>query len=118
MKITWSLPIRGEPSGSSRGDVVRARSLIEALRAQGHDVVVVDDGVAAAARLRVAVYRRLVRRMVPARLARILRDFGRVLHARRHAKRLVAAARAQGAQLLVETQVHFADSGRHAARAH
>lgn len=115
MRITWSLPVRGEMLGSSRGDLVRARCLIEALRAAGHDVQVVEDGTDAAARLRVGGYRTVVRRLLPRLLALQARDAVRVLHARSHGRRVAAAARAHEAELIVETQVHFADSGARAA---
>lgn len=116
MRITWSIPVRGESLASSRGDLVRARSLIDALRAAGHDVVVVEDASEPSARARVSGYR-MVRHALPRRLALQLRDAGRVLHARAHARRVVAAAREQSADLIVETQVHFAHSGARAARA-
>lgn len=116
MRITWSVPIRGESAVSTRGDVLRARALIDALRADGHEVVVVEDANAPTARATVAAYRNVIRRILPGRIALVLRDLGRVLHARRHARRVAAAARAQRAELLIETQVHFSDSGALAAR--
>jgi glycosyltransferase involved in cell wall biosynthesis len=116
MKITWSVPARGEPLESSRGDMVRARHLIEALRASGHEVVTVEDFAADDARRRVEAYRRW-RGAVPGFIALTARDVGRRLHARAHAERVAAAARRQGADLIVETQVHFSDSGARAARA-
>jgi len=117
MRVIWSLPVRGESIDSSRGDVVRARSLIQALRVDGHDVVVVSDAEAPGGRARVAAYRGMVRPLLPGALARIARDAGRIAHARLHARRLIAAARAQPADLIIETQVHFAGSGAVAARA-
>jgi glycosyltransferase involved in cell wall biosynthesis len=45
-----------------------------------------------------------------------LRDLGRVAHARAHGRRLAAVARRERADLIVETQVHFAGSGAVAAR--
>jgi glycosyltransferase involved in cell wall biosynthesis len=117
MKITWSVPVRGETMDSTRGDVVRAWSLIRALRADGHEVLVVEDSNAIVARTTVKAYRGIVRRILPRAVALVLRDLGRVLHARRHARRVIAAARDQGSELLIETQVHFAGSGEAAARA-
>lgn len=117
MRITWSLPVRGERLGSSRGDIVRAAALIDALRSLGHEVEVVQDAERRSAGLAIGGYRNVVRRMLPARLARIVRDAGRVLHANGHARHVIDAARRAQADAIVETQVHFARSGAIAARA-
>lgn len=117
MKITWSIPVRGERLDSGRGDLVRAAHLIEALRAEGHEVVVVEDAARPTTRAKVAVYRTGIRRLLPQRVALAVRDGARVLHARGHAGRVAAAAKAQGADVIVETQVHFAAAGARAARA-
>jgi glycosyltransferase involved in cell wall biosynthesis len=117
LRICWSLPVRGERLGSSRGDLVRAASLVAALRQAGHEVTVVEDAARPGSALAVGTYRSLVRRLLPRRAALVLRDAGRVVHARRHAARVVAACRAARAELLIETQVHFAGSGAAAARA-
>jgi glycosyltransferase involved in cell wall biosynthesis len=116
MRITWSVPVPGEPLRGSRGDVVRARRLIEALRAEGHEVRVVERAAARASAATVATYRRFVRRLVPRGPALALRDAGRWAEALLHGRRVAAAALAQGADLIVETQVHFAGSGALAAR--
>lgn len=114
MRIVWSLPVPGETLESPRGDVVRARSLIEALRRQGHEVVVVQAAAAAGTAAAVSGYRSTVRRLLPA-AAPVLRDAGRLLLARAHADRAAARARAEGADLIVETQVHMVGSGARAA---
>jgi len=116
MKITWSLPVYGERLDSSRGDLVRARCLIEALRGDGHEVRVVEDAARPGSRLAVTTYRDVVRRIVPTRAAVALRDVGRWLHSRGHGRRVAAQARQQGADLIIETQVHFSASGALAAR--
>ncbi len=115
MRLTWSLPVHGERLDSGRGDLVRARRMIESLRADGHDVRVVEAaaGTGAAA---TSLYRGFIRRVLPRAAALVLRDVGRAIHARAHARRVVAAAHAQGAELIVETQVHFSASGARAAR--
>ena len=116
MRIVWSLPVRGETLTSARGDLVRARALIAALRAAGHKVLVVEDGATPAARGRVRAYRSIVKRVLPSLAARTLRDLFRIPHGRAHARRVAAVARAHDADLIVETQVHFSDSGAIAAR--
>ena len=116
MKITWSVPVPGARMDSGRGDLVRAAKLIAALRDAGHDVVLVHGASDVNTAAAVSVYRGSVRRMVPTPVALALRDVGRVLHARRHARRVAMAAQRQGAELIVETQVHFSDSGARAAR--
>lgn len=116
VRITWSFPIRGERLSSHRGDAVRARRLIEALRSQGHDVQIVEDAALARSRVTVQAYRGLFRRLLPLRLALLLRDSGRWLHARAQGRRVAAQARAQQAAVLIETQASFASSGALAAR--
>jgi glycosyltransferase involved in cell wall biosynthesis len=116
MRITWSVPVPGEPLCGSRGDVVRARQLIEALRAEGHEIRVVERAAARASAAAVATYRHVVRRLVPRSPALALRDAGRWAEALLHGRRVAAAALAQGADLIVETQVHLAGSGALAAR--
>jgi glycosyltransferase involved in cell wall biosynthesis len=116
VKITWSLPVRGETLQGTRGDLVRARQLVEALRAGGHEVVVVEDAARPGSRALVGGYRSVARRFLPRRVALVLRDAGRVLHARAHGRHVAEAALAQGADLIVETQVGFAASGAVAHR--
>jgi glycosyltransferase involved in cell wall biosynthesis len=115
MRITWSLPVRGERLDSSRGDLVRARSLTEALRADRHDVRVVEDAARSGSAVAVYGYRNVARKILPGRAALILRDIGRVMHARAHGRRVAAVARQQEANVIIETQVHFANSGALAA---
>lgn len=116
MRITWSLPVRGERLDSLRGDLVRARRMVEALRQEGHELQVVEDAARPGAGLAVDGYRRVVRRVLPSRAALVLRDLGRSLHGRAHGRRVAAAARGQGADVIVETQVHFAAAGARASR--
>lgn len=99
----------------SRGDLVRARRLIDALRDDGHEVFVVESAARRGGELAVSAYRSVVRRVLPRRAALVSRDIGRWAHARGHGGRVASVAREQGAQLIVETQVHFAWSGARAA---
>lgn len=116
MKVTWSVPVPGERLRSGRGDMVRARCLIEGLRAEGLEVHVVEAAKDAAAATGTIAYRRIVQRLLPRRPARMLRDAGRWAQARMHARRVAAAALAQRADLIIETQVHFAGSGARAGQ--
>jgi glycosyltransferase involved in cell wall biosynthesis len=117
MRITWSLPVPGEPFDSGRGDVVRARSLIQALRALGHEVEVVAAAEEGATSTAVRAYRGVVRRLLPRWAALALRTSGRIALARSHARRVALQARKQAADLIVETQMHGVPSGARAARA-
>ena len=117
MKITWSVPVPGEALDSGRGDLVRAVNLISAVRDAGHEVVVVHAGSRPGTAVAVATYRSVFRRLLPAPAALALRDLGRAAYARRHARRVASAARQQGADVIIETQVHLCDSGATAARA-
>lgn len=116
MRILWSIPVRGEPLSSSRGDLVRAKLLIGALVMQGHAVRVVAAGEQRAADFAVSTYRKWVRRILPAHAAHIVRDLGRWLHGRAHGLRVAEEARSFGADVIVETQVNYAVSGAVATR--
>lgn len=116
MRITWSVPAPGERLHGSRGDVVRARHFIEALRGEGHEVRLVERAAAPTTAAIVSTYRRVVRRLIPRKPALALRDAGRWAEALAHGRRVAAAAREQGADVIVETQVHLAGSGVLAAR--
>jgi glycosyltransferase involved in cell wall biosynthesis len=115
MTIVWSLPVRGERLSSSRGDLVRARSLIEAMRADGHEVLVVEDATHAHTQAAVTTYRKWVRSMLPRRPTLVLRDLGRAVHGCVHGLHVAAAARAIRADLIIETQVAYSTSGGLAA---
>ena len=117
MRIVWSVPVRGERLDSTRGDMVRARSLIAGLRAIGHDVRVVEAAADAAGSAAVSAYRGTVKRLLPGYAALLLRDAGRWMHGRRHAARIVAACAEHRPDVLIETQVHGSDSGARAAAA-
>lgn len=116
MTIVWSLPIRGERLDSSRGDVVRARSLIEALRAEGHDVLVVASADRSFHRLAVDGYRRCLRDWLPPGTKAAVRDVGRVVQGALHGVRVARTARRARADVVVETQVACAVSGAVASR--
>lgn len=116
MRIVWSLPVRGERLTSSRGDLVRARYLIEALRSDGHDMIVVEDAAQLSARAVVSTYRTVLRSLLPRPVALVLRDIGRGVHGCVHGARVAAAARDIRADLIVETQVAYALSGAVATR--
>lgn len=111
MKIVWSLPVRGERLNSHRGDLVRAAQLIEGLRADGHVVTVVEDAGRPTAQAIVLGYRSGLRQLLPNRAALVLRDLGRWLWARGLGRTVAAVAAQIRADLIVETQVHFAGSG-------
>jgi glycosyltransferase involved in cell wall biosynthesis len=117
LRIVWSLPVRGERLDGARGDLVRARALMAALEAEGHEIRIVEDAGNRGGRARISFYRRLLRPALPHQLALLLRDLGRWRHAQSHGRHVAAVAGAQRADVIVETQVNFAASGALAARA-
>jgi glycosyltransferase involved in cell wall biosynthesis len=111
MRILWSLPVRGECLGSGRGDLVRAKKLIDAMRQNGHEVKVVEFGFPPA----VSAYRRMVSRTMPRFAAMMVRDAGRWLASIGQGLRAAIGADEFHADAIVETQVGFAFSGAIAA---
>jgi glycosyltransferase involved in cell wall biosynthesis len=116
VKLVWSVPVRGAAAARTRGDLVRQRALVSALREDGHRVAVIESDGAAGARVGVAAYRNVVRRIVPNPMAVVMRDMGRIVHGVVHGRRLAAFAISENADAIVETQVHFSASGAVAAR--
>ncbi len=112
MRILWSLPVCGERLGSGRGDLVRAKKLIEAMGDIGHDVHVVELGTPAA----ISTYRNILRRILPRVPALLLRDAGRWAASYEHARRVASRAVRLGADIIIETQVGFFFSGAIAAQ--
>jgi glycosyltransferase involved in cell wall biosynthesis len=112
MRIVWSLPVRGERLGSGRGDLVRAKKLIEALQAEGHEVRVVEYGTSTA----VSAYRHILRDLLPHLPAMMIRDAGRWAASLGHARRVQSQACAFDSEAIVETQVGFSFSGALASR--
>lgn len=111
MRIIWSLPVRGERLNSNRGDIIRAKCLIEAMRSEGHEVTIVEDAAQAISAFTVSTYRKIVKHILPSQIAFVLRDIGRWLQSRAHGKRVAEEALAKKAELIIETQVHFSCSG-------
>jgi glycosyltransferase involved in cell wall biosynthesis len=97
--------------------MVRAQNLVSALRVLGHEVEIVAAAEEIGTAMGVRTYRRVLRRALPAGVALGLRTLGRLALARRQARRVVSKAREQGADLIVETQVHGVSSGARAAKA-
>ena len=117
MKIVWSLPIPSQGIvGSSRGDLVRAGKLIEALRHLGHEVAVVENSARVATRIAVSAYRGGVRRLLPRSLSLALRDLGRMLSANSAQGRLERFIRETRPDLVIETQVAFMSIAGRVAR--
>lgn len=117
MRITWSVPVFSQALDSGRGDLVRAAAMIEALRSGGHDVRVVEASRRPGRELDESLYRGMARRRLPDGIRLTLRDVAWWWRSREHGRRVAEVARRQGADLLVETQVHGVVSGSVAARA-
>jgi glycosyltransferase involved in cell wall biosynthesis len=117
MKFVYSLPHPTDHLDFERaGHIVRAKCLLSALERAGHPVLRVqaarsisNSGTAA------AVYRRLVRRMLPKPLALRLRDAGRVRYGKIFAKRLAAEVASARPDVILETHVGFSLAGAIAA---
>ena len=116
MRIVWSLPMPGELLTSGRGDLVRARNLIESLQGRGHEISVVAAANQSSTAAAVKTYREGVRRLLPQWGALGIRALGRLALARTHARRVAAEARTLSVDLIVETQMHGVPSGARAAR--
>jgi glycosyltransferase involved in cell wall biosynthesis len=111
MKIVYSFPHPSDHLSDERaGHVIRANSMIAALRSLGHDVQVVEAASA------VGLYRRAVQRSLPAAASVRIRDVGRQLHAHQFANRLGRVVAEHRPDAIIETEVVFAVAGARASR--
>jgi glycosyltransferase involved in cell wall biosynthesis len=117
VKVTWSVPVFSQGLDAGRGDLVRARALIDALRSRGWEVQVVEARDRPGREIEESIHRRLAGRVLPGQARLALRDAARWWRSRGHGRRVARAAREQGADMLVETQVHGVVSGWLASRA-
>ena len=104
MRILYSLAHPADTLASERaGHVVRASALLTALEAAGHEVVRVEAASSGESQVSVAVYRGVVKRLLPGRMARAVRDIGRVRHGRVHFRRLLKAYEDARSDVVLET---------------
>lgn len=104
MKILYSLAHPADTLASERaGHVVRASALLAALESLGHEVVRVEAASSSTSQVSVAVYRGVVKRLLPGRVARAVRDVGRLRHGRAHGRRLFRAFEESRPDVIVET---------------
>lgn len=104
MKILYSLAHPADTLASERaGHVVRAGALLAALESLGHEVIRVEAAGSSTSRISVAAYRQVVKRLLPGRIARSIRDVGRLRHGRAHARRLLKAFQESRPDVIVET---------------
>jgi glycosyltransferase involved in cell wall biosynthesis len=117
MRILYSLAHPSDTLESERaGHVVRARALLDALEQRGHEVVRVEAATAATSQVSVATYRNVLRRYFPQRVARAIRDVGRLQHSNAHRRRLSRAIRHTQPDVLLETYSPMNVSGAAIAR--
>lgn len=97
------------------GHVVRPRQLLQGLRAAGVETAVVEAASSPVAQAAASSYRG-ARERLPAGPLLLARDAVRVLQNERFARRALQVARAEGAEVLLETQVAFSTAGASVAR--
>jgi len=117
MRILYSLAHPADTLASERaGHVVRASALLTALEAAGHEVVRVEAAASGESQVSVAVYRGVVKRLLPGRMARAVRDVGRLRHGRAHFRRLLKAYEDARPEVILETYSPMNRAGATLAR--
>jgi glycosyltransferase involved in cell wall biosynthesis len=112
MKILYSLAHPADTLASERaGHVVRASALLAALESLGHEVVRVEAALNSTSQVSVAVYRRVVKRLLPGRVARAVRDVGRLRHGRAHGRRLFRTFEDSRPDVILETYTPMNSGG-------
>jgi glycosyltransferase involved in cell wall biosynthesis len=113
MKILYSLPHPADRLGTQgAGHLVRATALLDALQNLGHQLMRVEAASGPAAGAPVHAYRQIVKRVLPRRLAMLLRDWGRIRYGRAYGTRLVQAAQEYRPDLILETHIAFSLAGK------
>ncbi len=116
MKILYSLPHPADRLGAEgAGHLVRASSLLNALRGLGHEIIQME-AAAAAPSTSVRAYRGIVKRFIPSRIAMLMRDWGRIQYGRQYGERLVQAASEHRPDVILETHIAFSLAGKIASQ--
>jgi glycosyltransferase involved in cell wall biosynthesis len=113
MKILYSLPHPADRLGTEgAGHLVRATALTGALQNRGHQLTRMEAAAVPAAGTSVNTYRQVVKRVIPRKLAMLLRDWGRIQFGRAYGMRLAQAARETRPDLILETHIAFSLAGK------
>lgn len=113
MKILYSLPHPADRLGTQRaGHMIRATALLSALQNLGHEVIRVEAAASASTQLSVSMYRKLIRKFLPRSVAMRMRDRARIQHGKRYASHLIALARQNNPDLILETHIAFSLAGK------
>lgn len=113
MKILYSLPHPSDRLVEQRaGHMVRASALLENLQKHGHDLIRSEAAVNSRTNATVNIYRKLVRRMLPASAAMRIRDHARIRHGRKYAESLLKLALEYEPDVILETHIAFSLAGK------
>lgn len=116
MKILYSLPHPADRLGAQgAGHLVRASSLLKALRELGHEITQME-AAATGSTASVRAYRGIVKRLIPRRIAIVLRDWGRIQYGKDYGERLVQAIAKDRPDVILETHIAFSLAGKIASQ--
>lgn len=111
MKILYSLPHPADRlADQGAGHLVRATSLLAALRELGHEIIQMEAAGSGSA-MPVRAYRGLVKKVIPRPISMVMRDWGRIQYGRHYAGRLIQAAAQHRPEVILETHIAFSLAG-------
>ena len=113
MKVLYSLPHPFDRLGTHQaGHVVRATNLINAMEECGITVIREEAAAAKSTKNSVGLYRRVIKNLLPKRLAMMMRDWARVKYSERYANRLIETIKLHKPDLILETHIAFSRAGK------
>ena len=113
MKILYSLSHPGDSLNAQRaGHIVRANAILSGLASLGHEIVRVEAAKRKGTQVAVNTYRNIFKTYLPRPFALKLRDAGRILHGRRHARLLIEAVDVHKPDCILETFLAFNLAGK------
>ena len=118
MKILYCLPSPSHRlSSKEAGHIVRANAILDALRDEGHEIIVVQAADSQTTQAAATAHRSLVRRFLPRLLALCIRDVARILFTRRFAARVIETIRNEHPDCILETHLALTVAGLTASKA-
>ncbi len=111
MKLLYSLPHPADRlADQGAGHLVRASSLLAALRGLGHEIIQMEAAGSSSA-VSVRAYRGLIKKVIPRPVSMVMRDWGRIQYGRRYSARLIQAISEHRPDIILETHIAFSLAG-------
>jgi glycosyltransferase involved in cell wall biosynthesis len=113
MKIVYSLPHPADRLVSQHaGHVIRANALLDALATYNHQIIRIEAATEQSTKTAVAIYRNVIKKLLPRPIAMRMRDAARVANSKRYALRLIETIERTHPDVIMETHIAFSLAGK------